>query len=300
MYRLLISILLIFNLNLLLSVGAKGEPKAVFPELSYNFGKINEGEKASHIFRVISVGDEPLEIKDVIADCGCTATSLSKKNLPPKEEGEIKVTYDSHNRIGNFQKNIRVITNDPEKPKITLKIRGTVKKGPSPCIKVTNQKIDFGVISLMSPHNFAISVQNIGDKNLIVKTIKNYSGEVFLNSEVLIAPDDRKIIQLTYHPKKTGVINESMTIYSNDPARPRYYMFINGYVEKGEKITLVRKNQQYFIILNNTAEKIIVIPRGSMEGKQAIAPYKSATIDLGPNPENNELTISLGFKKEER
>lgn len=84
MYRFFIAILFLINLNLLLIVGAKADPKAVFPEPDYNFEKVKEGEKAIHIFRVINIGDEPLEIKNIRASCGCTATSLSKKTIPPQ------------------------------------------------------------------------------------------------------------------------------------------------------------------------------------------------------------------------
>ena len=117
---------------------------------------------------------------------------------------EIKTVFDSSNRPGEFEKKIRVITNDPETPTTTLEIRGTVESGPSPAIEVTNRKIDFGVISLKSPHEFAISIRNTGKEDLIVSSIKNPRGEAFLNSEITIPMEGRKIIHLTYNPQKKG------------------------------------------------------------------------------------------------
>lgn len=132
----------------------------------------------------------------------------------------------------------------------------------------------------------------------MVKSIKNPRGDVFLRSEVIIPPESRKILNLTYHPQKMGVVNESVTIYSNDPRRPNFYVFLSGYVEEGEKIIIFRKNQRSFIVLNNTPEKITVIPWESIEPQQTIDPYKSIKIDLGPKKATQELTISLGFKEE--
>ena len=298
MLRLFVGIMLLFNLNLIFLAEAKAEPKAVFPELDHSFGKVKEGEKAIHIFRIINIGDEPLRIKQVMASCGCTATALSKKIVLPGEEGEIKVVFNSSGRVGEFEKNVRVVTNDPKKPETMLKIRGTVVKGPSPSIKIINRKIDLGVISLNIPHSFAISIRNTGSKDLIVKSIKNYRGKVFLDSEVIIPPERRKIIHLTYHPKKWGVINESLTIYSNDPSRPRSYVFLSGYVEKGERITIIRRDQYTFVVSNNTSEEITVTPWNSIEYKQVISPYKSKNIKLKSTKANNEIIISLGFKKE--
>ena len=301
MHRLWIALLILISINLSFFEGAKADPKAVFPDPDHDFQTIKEGDKATHNFRVINGGNEPLSIERVAPDCGCTATSLSKETLLPGEEGEIKTVFDSSNRPGEFQKKIRVTTNDPETPTTTLEIRGTVESGPTPSIEVTNRKIDFGVISLKSPHEFAISIQNAGKEDLIVSSIKNPRGEAFLSSEVTIPSEDRKILHLTYNPQKKGPINESMTIYSNDPSRPRFYFFLSGYVEQEEKITLIRKTRQSFLILNNTSEHITVLPGDSMETKQEIGPYQKAAIDLGTAKEGaSDLVISLGFNKDGR
>jgi len=298
MYRIGIALLFLISCNLLFIEAAKAAPKAVFPELSHTFGVIKEGEKATYNFRIVNGGDEPLEIDRVAPDCGCTATFLSKKSLLPGEEGEIKVVFDSSKRTGDFDKKIRVISNDPETATATLEIHGTIEHGPSPSIEVTNRKIDFGVISLKSPHDFAISVQNGGNKDLIISSIKNPRGEEFLSSEATIPSNEKKILHLTYHPQKRGLVNESMTIYSNDPSRPRFYFFLSGYVEQEEKITLIRKTQQSFLVLNNTAEPITVLPGRSTETKEEIGPYQKGVIDLSTAKEQeNELVLSLGFTK---
>jgi hypothetical protein len=298
MHRLCIALLLLISTSLLFFGEAKAGPKAVFPESDHDFRSIKEGDKVTHNFRIINGGNEPLEITRVAPDCGCTAAFLSKETLLPGEEGEIKTVFDSSNRPGEFEKKIRVVTNDPETPTTTLEIRGTVESGPSPAIEVTNRKIDFGVISLKSPHEFAISIRNTGKEDLIVSSIKNPRGEAFLSSEVTIPSESRKILHLAYNPQKKGPINESMTIYSNDPSRPRFYFFLSGYVEQEEKITLIRKTRQSFVILNNTSEHITVLPGDSMETKQQIGPYQKTAIDLGAAKEGeSELVISLGFNK---
>ena len=294
MYRLIVGIMLLVNLNFPCLTQANTGPKVVFPEQEYNFGKIAEGEQATHIFRVLNGGDEPLEIIKVEPDCGCTAASLSKDKILPKEEGEIKVVFNSSGRPGEFQKNINVTTNDPQNKKTPLVIRGTVTKGPSPSLSVHNRKIEFGVINLKAPHPYALSVQNNGDQNLIISAIKNSRGEPLFGKETVVAPQERKIIPLTYQPQEVGIVNESITLYSNDPQRPRYYVFLSGYVEKDEKIIIRRQNKQSFIVSNNTQETITVIPPKSAGAAQAIEPYKNCQIDLG---QTGELSISLGVKE---
>ncbi|MFH0812407.1 MAG: DUF1573 domain-containing protein [Pseudomonadota bacterium] len=297
MYRVLFVLMLLIHLHLPVVTEANQSPKAVFPEQEYNFGKINEGEQATHTFKILNVGDSPLDIVRVIPDCGCTATSLSKEKILPNEEGEIKVVYNSSNRPGDFQKNIQVVTNDPQNSKTNLIIRGIATRGPSPCISVHNRKIELGVINIKSPPPFALSVRNTGEEKLIINSIKNTRGEVLLAAETEIPPQERKIFQLTYQPQNVGIINESITIYSNDPQRPRYYVFLSGYVEKEEKIVITRKNKQSFIVSNNTAETIIVIPKESTGPEKSIEPFKSLGIDLEPKGTSNELTLSLGLQE---
>ena len=53
---------------------------------------------------------------------------LSEKIIPPDGEGEIKVTYSSGKRRGQQSKSIQVLSNDPEKPKVSLKVKGLVKE----------------------------------------------------------------------------------------------------------------------------------------------------------------------------
>ena len=43
----------------------------------------------------------------------------------PKKSAEIKVSYDT-NRIGGFSKSITVMSNDPEKGRVVINIKGNV------------------------------------------------------------------------------------------------------------------------------------------------------------------------------
>ncbi|HDZ26388.1 MAG TPA: DUF1573 domain-containing protein, partial [Candidatus Aminicenantes bacterium] len=78
---------------LLLSAGpifaGKG-PKLKFREESKDFGKVKQGEVLTHVFVFKNEGDETLVIKRVKTSCGCTAALLSKKEIAPGAEGEIK------------------------------------------------------------------------------------------------------------------------------------------------------------------------------------------------------------------
>ena len=88
-----------------------------------NLGTINEGQKSEVVFRFKNVGDKPLIVKNVVAQCGCTAPEPSKEPVMPGKEGFVKAVFDSQGRAGENSKQLTVHTNtDPESSIVTFKV----------------------------------------------------------------------------------------------------------------------------------------------------------------------------------
>ena len=64
---------------LLLFTIITASPKIEFSSTEYNFGRLNQGEKADYDYKFENTGDDTLKIDKVKSSCGCTATMLSKK-----------------------------------------------------------------------------------------------------------------------------------------------------------------------------------------------------------------------------
>lgn len=106
-------------------------PSLEVPKTQYNFGKVTEGVVVDHIFTFKNVGTEPLTIQEVKSSCGCTAALLSKKELKPGEEGELKVELNTANRSGKMSRNVTIISNDPKEPQKHLTIYAEILKESS-------------------------------------------------------------------------------------------------------------------------------------------------------------------------
>lgn len=104
-----------------------GKPDLSINNTTHDFGKIPQGEPASHSFTIKNTGDAPLVIKDVKPSCGCTTPKWPRKPISPGDSAEIKAVYDAES-MGAFQKSIRVKTNVPFSGTKTLKIKGVVEK----------------------------------------------------------------------------------------------------------------------------------------------------------------------------
>lgn len=94
----------------------------------FQFGKINQGEKVEHTYVLTNSGKSDLRIRKVSASCGCTAVQPDKTVVPPGESVNIKTVFNSAGKVGNQNKTVTIITNDPKKSKMILWVKGEVIK----------------------------------------------------------------------------------------------------------------------------------------------------------------------------
>lgn len=109
------------------SMLADGEgAKISFLEKSHDFGTIKEANgPVSYEFEFKNVGDEPLVILSARASCGCTRPEYPEKPIKPGEKGKIKITYNPAGRPGEFDRKVKIQTNDKGRRPV-LKITGVV------------------------------------------------------------------------------------------------------------------------------------------------------------------------------
>ena len=100
--------------------------KITFVKETHDFETIEKGQKVSVEFEFENSGNEILEIQDVKTSCGCTTAKPEKATYNPGEKGKIPVTFDSTRFNGKITKTITVMSNDPQRPRLPLKITGEI------------------------------------------------------------------------------------------------------------------------------------------------------------------------------
>lgn len=103
-------------------------PRIAFNEKTYNFDEIKQGQKIEHEFMLKNEGKSDLYIRKIRASCGCTTVNPDTDVIKPGESTSLKVIFNSAGKIGNQNKSITVITNDPNHTREVLWIRGSVVK----------------------------------------------------------------------------------------------------------------------------------------------------------------------------
>jgi hypothetical protein len=93
-----------------------------FEDMEFDFGTVKEGEIVKKTFKFKNTGDKSLILINVKGSCGCTVPEEWPKNpIEPGGTGEIKVEFNSQDRVGNVRKNVRVEANtNPSMTILTL------------------------------------------------------------------------------------------------------------------------------------------------------------------------------------
>ncbi len=89
-----------------------GGAKLKFEEDNHDFGKMADGDIAEHVFKFTNTGTDTVKIAEVKASCGCSAVLVSSFNIPPREGGEIKTTFNSRGKLGKIKKTIQIRLKD--------------------------------------------------------------------------------------------------------------------------------------------------------------------------------------------
>lgn len=121
---------LILTCSVLLAGAAAGEESSArieFAESTFDFGTMYQNEEVTHTFTFRNVGDALLKIGKVKSSCGCTAAMPERRELPPGEETNLKVTFRSGSMRDRVVKHIYIDSNDPVEPRVTLTVQGKVK-----------------------------------------------------------------------------------------------------------------------------------------------------------------------------
>lgn len=99
-----------------------------FEKTEHDFGTVELGAVVSHRFEFVNMSNEPMEIEDVEAYCGCTVPEYSEGTIEPGEEGFVKVNYDTEAREVSYFNQAVTITTSPDDGEVNLFVEGEIPR----------------------------------------------------------------------------------------------------------------------------------------------------------------------------
>jgi len=214
------------------------QPKLVLQQTSFDFGDIKQGETVSHTFVLTNSGGDLLKITNVQASCGCTAAVPEKSELAPGESTNLPVKFNSTGRMGMQKKTVKIFTNDPQSPEMTVTISGNVvtaeQTGSVPTIYFPETQHDFGKVSEGEKINYTFRFVNKGQSELVIKDVKSSCGcTAALLSSSNIKPGQEGTIKVEFDTKnRSGKNSKTVTVQSNDPKDPTKILTIYADISK--------------------------------------------------------------------
>ena len=184
-----------------------------FSEEKFDFGDIDNLNRVSKEIELKNTGENPLIIESVKASCGCTASSLTKKELEPMGTSTVTVSFNPKGRSGKQNKSVTFVSNDHEKKVKKIFFTANVV----PIWEVKPKRLEFK--GKPDGSGFEVSeklifVNNLGTQPIVIQEIisKNENLTVLVPEEKEIKPGEKLKLTAQVKPDFAPQYNVSASI----------------------------------------------------------------------------------------
>jgi len=218
-------------------------PKIAFDSQEFDFGRVDSGDSIEHAFTFKNEGQGDLTIKQVRSSCGCTAALVSNKTIEPGKSGEINTTFKTKGYQGRVTKTVRVQTDDPGNPNITLKISGTIVAE----VMMEPRSVNFGNLKSGEEAAREVTLSFAPGKNISIKDLSSTSAFFKIETQPLDGDEEGVVVRITAHKAlPIGCNTERITILTSSERMGTLqipvYAFVQGDIAISPQILSFRKS----------------------------------------------------------
>jgi hypothetical protein len=207
------TILYLFTLLFINSAVVFAQPKIeIVGGETLDFGAIYKGDKIDRKVTIKNVGTETLVIERVQPSCGCTATLLEEKNIPPGKTTSLSIGFDSKNFTGVVHKSVTVFSNDPTFASKEIRFQASIQEA----LTVSPPYIFFMPGKVDSTMTSTTTLKNTSDET--IKSVSSTVGEMkFDIKKKSLAPGETTPLTAAFTPTKIGYVNGDIVITTSHP-----------------------------------------------------------------------------------
>jgi hypothetical protein len=211
-------------------------PDIHFDETEHDFGLIGQKEEHTYVFKLRNVGKGILNIERVRSTCGCIATLLSNKEIPPQGTAEVKVTFRSGMYEDEITKTVYVYSDDPDKPIMKLIVKAKVWSA----VSLEPERLHFGRIEIGETAAGKVKVYP-KEKGLKITEIESSSEYLSAKLSKLIEKDEEIakdalkkngwILEVTLsRGAEVGSLYGSIRLHTNNPKNSIVSVPVQAYI----------------------------------------------------------------------
>ena len=182
-----------------------------------------------HVFSFSNQGSGTLEILSVEGTCGCQTTTLSQKQIPPGQSGQIEMSVDTALLIGTTEESVHIITNDPHRRSVFFSIKADVQ----PEISVSSPSIYFGDVPEGDQVTQEVILTVMTEKPIKILSAESSEEDVTVKLESISGSGGKKVKLIATHKGegKTGYRSGNITLKTTSTITPELwiYLFIRNF-----------------------------------------------------------------------
>jgi hypothetical protein len=209
----------IFSISLLASSFLQAQPKLSLDKLDIDFGSVYAGTKKQGHVQLQNIGNDTLRIISIEPSCGCTTIKRPKDFLPPGASDVVEIEFNSSGyHAGKAEKYVRIMTNDPASPNVSVKFHVLIKE----LLEATEHNFWLGEIPLNQPTTKTLTVKNVSGAPLTIKNIICSTPNLQAKASAMALKDSALMdVQLTFTAVKSGYGVEYVWLETDNHNQPR-------------------------------------------------------------------------------
>ncbi len=209
------------------------EPQTSGPQIElstthWDFGEKWTGQKAETKLRISNVGDRPLRIKNISTDCACMVAELGTRVLAPGQSAEALVSYRTLKPRQRPRQQVRIYTNDPDDPVVTVLVTGHVRKVFNINI---GHALAFGVLGRQQQAEDSVEIKVLYDRPVRLELQPAASDDVACRLEVIEPGRRYRFVARTKPPLAYGPLRLTTVLKTDLDFLPELKIRVTGYVQ---------------------------------------------------------------------
>jgi hypothetical protein len=219
-------------------------PKLVLVADKKDAGVVPKGEVVHATFILKNEGKADLHVTDVKPSCGCTAPEYDK-TIKPGAEGKIVLNVDTKTFQGPISKSALILTDDPEKPQVTVFVLANVKP------YVETHPTGFFRLQALTGETASSELILLSDE-ADFKPVKAEAPNTYLKATLAPVPEGEKVagkgpnqwkITVTTTPDAPeGLLGGYVKVATGAAKQPELSLAVSGYIKPTLSITPLSVN----------------------------------------------------------
>lgn len=210
-------------------IGRDPTPQQIY--ISHNsieFDTVAISKSKSHYFWIKNLGETELNIHNISTTDSSFSVNISRLLLNPGQSQYVLVTFSPTIPIA-YQDNLVIQSDDPDNEYKYLSLTGFGRQLWNQNIQLSSDSLSFGEIAVSQQRVLGLTVNNTGEKELIVSNISNNNLTFSIDDrEFTVSPQSYHTIYVTFNPESLITYLDTLKITNNDPETPLIYVPLSG------------------------------------------------------------------------